>query len=88
MLQLPPAQLTALLESSPALREPLLEHVQGFTEAQRAHVSKSIMEVLYAKDVDRVMSARAKAEGDTAADEGAAAAEAESPVADAVEAGE
>ena len=45
MLQLPPAQLSALLEASPTLREPLLQHVQNFTESQRAHVGKAVVEV-------------------------------------------
>jgi hypothetical protein len=35
------------------MREPLLEHVQNFTESQRAHVSKGTMEVLYEKDSNR-----------------------------------
>ena len=51
MLQLPPTQLKSMFDSKPALREPLLEHVQGFTESQRAHVAASTMEVLYNADV-------------------------------------
>jgi symplekin len=51
MLQLPPNQLRRLLDSAPDMREPLLEHVQGFTESQRAHVKPAIMGVLYNADV-------------------------------------
>merc|ERR1712059_177313 len=47
LLQLPPPQLRMLLDSATDLREPLLEHVQGFTESQRQHVPGTIMEVLY-----------------------------------------
>merc|ERR1719394_634686 len=47
LLQLPPAQLRMLLDAAPDMREPLLEHVQGFTESQRQHVPASIMQVLY-----------------------------------------
>ena len=36
-----------LLDAAVDLREPLLEHVQGFTEAQRQHVAGTVMEVLY-----------------------------------------
>ena len=47
MLQLPPNQLDDFLNRSPNLREPLLEHVQAFTEAQRRHISANTMAVLY-----------------------------------------
>jgi len=47
LLQLPPPQLRLLLDSAAEMREPLLEHVQGFTESQRQHVPSSIMNVLY-----------------------------------------
>ena len=47
MLQLPPNQLNDFLNRSPNLREPILEHVQAFTEAQRRHISASTMAVLY-----------------------------------------
>ena len=54
ILQLPPAQLQLLLESATNIREPLLEHVESFTEAQRAHVSANIMAVLYDADVKKI----------------------------------
>jgi len=47
LLQLPPPQLRLLLDAANDMREPLLEHVQGFTESQRQHVPSNIMEVLY-----------------------------------------
>jgi len=47
MLQLPHLQLRDFLDKAPLLREQLLEHVQGFNESQRAHVSAGIMAVLY-----------------------------------------
>ena len=47
MLQLPPNQLNDFLRRAPNLREPLLEHVQAFTEGQRRHVSANTMAVLY-----------------------------------------
>ena len=47
MLQLPHAQLADFLDRAPLLRDPLLEHVQGFNESQRAHVSANTMAVLY-----------------------------------------
>merc|ERR1712173_295797 len=47
LLQVPPPQLRLLLDSAVELREPLLEHVQGLTEAQRLHVPSQVMEVLY-----------------------------------------
>jgi len=50
LLQLPPPQLSLLLEAAPDMRDPLLVHVQGFTESQRQHVPKAIMEVLYSTE--------------------------------------
>ena len=47
ILQLPPTQLGDFLNRAPNLREPLLEHVQAFTEAQRRHISANTMAVLY-----------------------------------------
>ena len=47
ILQLPPNQLSDFLNRAPNLREPLLEHVQAFTEAQRRHISANTMAVLY-----------------------------------------
>lgn len=46
LLQLPPAQLSDVFEVSPDLRQPLLAHVTAFTDNQRAHIPKSIMDVL------------------------------------------
>ncbi|KAF8795634.1 Symplekin like protein [Argiope bruennichi] len=46
LLQLPPPQLQEVLSSYPDLREPLLQHVDSFTEHQRAHISKSVLDVL------------------------------------------
>ena len=42
LVQVPPTQLRLLLDSAVELREPLLEHVQGFTEAQRLHVPSQV----------------------------------------------
>ena len=52
MLQLPPNQLNDFLNRAPSLREPLLEHVQAFNEAQRRHVSANTMAVLYQPEAD------------------------------------
>ena len=52
MLQLPPNQLNDFLNRAPTLREPLLEHVQAFNEAQRRHVSANTMAVLYQPEAD------------------------------------
>lgn len=46
LLQLPPAQLSDVLATSPDLQQPLLSHVMAFTENQRAHIPQSIMDVL------------------------------------------
>lgn len=55
MLQLPVQQLWDFLDAAPHLREPLLEHVQSFNEAQRAHITARVMKVLYnVKDEDEI----------------------------------
>lgn len=46
LLQLPAPQLQEVLETCPELRQPLLQHVQSFTENQRMHVPQSLMDVL------------------------------------------
>ncbi|XP_069686905.1 symplekin isoform X1 [Periplaneta americana] len=46
LLQLPPAQLSDVLTTSPDLQQPLVSHVMAFTENQRAHIPQSIMDVL------------------------------------------
>uniref|UniRef100_T1JDS4 F-box domain-containing protein n=1 Tax=Strigamia maritima TaxID=126957 RepID=T1JDS4_STRMM len=46
LLQLPPAQLQDVFDASPDLREPLLMHVNSFTEHQRAFIPKTIMNIL------------------------------------------
>ncbi|KAH9492706.1 hypothetical protein Btru_024229 [Bulinus truncatus] len=46
LLQLPAAQLKDVFEVCPDLREPLLQHVRGFTENQKSHIPKSLMAVL------------------------------------------
>ncbi|CAG5127927.1 unnamed protein product, partial [Candidula unifasciata] len=46
LLQLPAAQLKDVFEVCPDLREPLLTHVQSFTENQKAHINKAVMTVL------------------------------------------
>merc|ERR1712107_357883 len=58
LLQVPPTQLRLLLDSAVELREPLLEHVQGFTEAQRLHVPSQVMEVLYNAPLKRAKPRR------------------------------
>jgi len=52
LLQLPPAQLRLLLRSAEDLRDPLLIHVQNFTESQRQHVSRDIIAALYNADAE------------------------------------
>jgi len=49
VLQLPPPQLNSLLQQAEDMRDPLLLHVQSFTDAQRQHLSPELMEVLYDK---------------------------------------
>jgi len=49
LLQLPPPQLDNLLKAAEDLRDPLLIHVQNFTDAQRQHLSAETMDVLYDK---------------------------------------
>lgn len=46
LLQLPPPQLSEALTVCPDMKQPLYEHVHGLTEAQKAHVPASTMEVL------------------------------------------
>uniref|UniRef100_A0A2C9JRK3 Symplekin n=1 Tax=Biomphalaria glabrata TaxID=6526 RepID=A0A2C9JRK3_BIOGL len=46
LLQLPAAQLKDVFEVCPDLKEPLLQHVQTFTENQKAHIPKSVLAVL------------------------------------------
>lgn len=48
LLQLPAPQLEEVLQSCPDLRDPLCQHVENFTEHQKAHISKAIMNVLSA----------------------------------------
>ncbi|GFS11752.1 symplekin [Elysia marginata] len=57
LLQLPVSQLKDVFENCPDLKEPLLEHVQTFTENQKAHVNKSVMtflEELPEKDNEKI----------------------------------
>lgn len=46
LLQLPPTQLEEVLKTYPDLRDPLLQHVDNFTDHQRAHIPKTILSVL------------------------------------------
>ncbi|XP_046643772.1 symplekin-like [Daphnia pulicaria] len=46
ILQLPPQFLQELLNTSPDLKTPLLEHVMAFTDNQRMHIPKLTMDVL------------------------------------------
>lgn len=46
ILQLPPQFLQELLNTSPDLKTPLVEHVMTFTENQRMHIPKLTMDVL------------------------------------------
>lgn len=46
LLQLPAPQLQEVLETCPEMRQPLLQHVQSFTENQRTHVPQSLMDVM------------------------------------------
>uniref|UniRef100_A0A0B7BJ07 Symplekin n=1 Tax=Arion vulgaris TaxID=1028688 RepID=A0A0B7BJ07_9EUPU len=46
LLQLPATQLKDVFEVCPDMREPLLVHVQGFTENQKSHINKAVMAVL------------------------------------------
>ncbi|KAM4020271.1 symplekin [Anomaloglossus baeobatrachus] len=48
LLQLPPAQLQSVLQTSPDLRDPLLAHVRTFTPNQLAHVPHAIIAILEA----------------------------------------
>ncbi|CAB3359648.1 Hypothetical predicted protein [Cloeon dipterum] len=51
LLQLPAPQLEDVFTICPDMKMPLLEHVQSFTENQRAHVPSTVMEVLTGKVV-------------------------------------
>ncbi|KAF7997379.1 hypothetical protein HCN44_005656 [Aphidius gifuensis] len=46
ILQLPPQQLSEALKMSPELKIPLISHVDGLADNQKAHISASIMDVL------------------------------------------
>ncbi|XP_005107741.1 symplekin [Aplysia californica] len=46
LLQLPATQLKEVFEVCPDLREPLLAHVESFTENQKSHINKAVMAVL------------------------------------------
>ncbi|XP_037274431.2 symplekin scaffold protein isoform X1 [Rhipicephalus microplus] len=46
LLQLPAEQLRNVFQVSPDLQQPLVQHVSGFTDHQRAHIPESILEVL------------------------------------------
>ncbi|GBM09018.1 Symplekin [Araneus ventricosus] len=46
LLQLPPPQLQEVLHSCPDLRDPLCQHVETFTDHQKAHISKAVIDVL------------------------------------------
>ncbi|KFM76189.1 Symplekin, partial [Stegodyphus mimosarum] len=46
LLQLPPPQLEEVLQSCPDLRDPLCQHVETFTEHQKAHIPQAIMDVI------------------------------------------
>lgn len=46
LLQLPATQLKDVFEVCPDLREPLLAHVQTFTDNQKTHINKSVMALL------------------------------------------
>ncbi|RUS89143.1 hypothetical protein EGW08_003086 [Elysia chlorotica] len=46
LLQLPASQLKDVFEVCPDLREPLFNHVQTFTENQKAHINKAVMTLL------------------------------------------
>ncbi|GFU50123.1 symplekin [Nephila pilipes] len=46
LLQLPPPQLQEVLDSCPDLREPLCQHVETFTDHQKAHIPNTTMDVL------------------------------------------
>lgn len=49
ILQLPPVQLLEVLKMAPNLRSPLIEHVESIAETQKAHVPKSILDVIKGK---------------------------------------
>ncbi|XP_053552838.1 symplekin isoform X2 [Bombina bombina] len=49
LLQLPPPQLSSVLQTCPDLRDPLLAHVRMFTPHQLNHVPQSIIDILKAE---------------------------------------
>jgi len=72
LLQLPPPQLNSLLQAAEDLRDPLLLHVQSFTDGQRQHLSAETMEVLYDKYTskqDSVTTDKNKENSDSVASE-------------------
>ncbi|CAH1966093.1 unnamed protein product [Acanthoscelides obtectus] len=46
LMQLPPPQLTEVLQQCPDLRQPLHDHLMSFTEAQRVHIPKPIQDIV------------------------------------------
>ncbi|XP_031566101.1 symplekin-like [Actinia tenebrosa] len=46
LLQLPPRQLESAFEICPELRDNLVTHVQSFTPHQRAHIPRSVLQIL------------------------------------------
>lgn len=46
LLQLPPPQLKEVLDSCVDLRDPLCQHVDTFTDHQKAHIPKEVLDVL------------------------------------------
>ncbi|CAH3127888.1 unnamed protein product [Pocillopora meandrina] len=46
LLQLPPRQLESVFEICPELKENLVLHVQSFTPHQRAHIPRSLLQIL------------------------------------------
>ncbi|XP_077437152.1 symplekin [Vanacampus margaritifer] len=57
LLQLPHAQLAAVFERCPEMRELLLHHVRSFTPHQQAHIPASILAVLEANKKDDAKAA-------------------------------
>ncbi|KXJ19127.1 symplekin [Exaiptasia diaphana] len=46
LLQLPPRQLESAFEICPELRDNVVNHVQSFTPHQRAHIPRSVLQIL------------------------------------------
>jgi len=46
LLQLPAAQLSDVLDTSPDLRQPLHEHVMQYSDTQRAYIPQAVMDIL------------------------------------------